>query len=96
MRYRGVTWKILDDSRGGNRVEQVGFGFGSGRSGQFDLLEEIRSGRVRSRSGRIGSIYILYFFRSLIDFDLIKSNLISGRVGSGLDRVWIGSDQFDF
>jgi hypothetical protein len=32
--------------RGGNRARQVGFGFGSSGSGQFDLLEEIGSGRV--------------------------------------------------
>jgi hypothetical protein len=37
---------------------------------------------------------MLYFFRSLIDFDWIKGHLISDRVGSG--RVRIGSDQFDF
>jgi hypothetical protein len=70
--------------RGGNRTGQVGFGFGSG---QFDLLEEIGSGRVRSGSGRVGSIYILYFFRSLIDFDWIKSHLILGRVGFGSGRI---------
>jgi hypothetical protein len=37
---------------------------------------------------------MLCFFRSLIDFDWIEGNLISGRVGSG--RVRIESDQFDF
>jgi hypothetical protein len=35
---------------------------------------------------------MLSFFRSLIYFDLIEGNLISGRVGSG--RVRIESDQF--
>jgi hypothetical protein len=57
--------------RGGNRAGQVGFG--SNGSGQFDFLEEIRLGRV-------GSIYILCFFRSLIDSDWIKGHLISGQV----------------
>jgi hypothetical protein len=37
---------------------------------------------------------MLCFFRSLIDFDWIKSHLISGRVGSR--RVRVGSGQFDF
>jgi hypothetical protein len=37
---------------------------------------------------------MLCFFRSLIDFYWIKGHLISGRVGSGRDRV--GLDQFDF
>jgi hypothetical protein len=37
---------------------------------------------------------MLYFFRSLIDFDWIECHLISSRVGSG--RVRIGSGQFDF
>jgi hypothetical protein len=62
----------------------VAIGFRSGGSGQFDLLEEIGS-----ESGRVGSIYMLYFFRSLIDFDWIKGHLISGRVESG--RIWVGS-----
>jgi hypothetical protein len=57
--------------RGGNRAGRVGFefGFGSDGSGQFDFLEEIGSDRVGSGSGRVGSIYMLYFFRSLIYFD---------------------------
>jgi hypothetical protein len=59
-------------------------GFGSDGSGQFDFLEEIGSGQ-----GRVGSIYMLCFFRSLIDFDWIKGHLISG-------RVRVKSDQFDF
>jgi hypothetical protein len=41
-------------------------------SGQFDLLEEIRMGRV--------NLYV-DFFRSLIDFDWIEGHLISGRSG---------------
>jgi hypothetical protein len=68
-------------TRGGNRAGRVGFGFGSGRSGQFDFLEKIGS-------GRIGSIYMLCFFRSLIDFDWIESHLISGRVEFGSE--WVG------
>jgi hypothetical protein len=66
--------------RGGNRADQVGLD----GSGQFDFLEEIGSGQ-----GQVGSIYMLCFFRSLIDFDWIKDHLISG-------RVRIGLDQFDF
>jgi hypothetical protein len=62
-------------------------------SGQFDLLEEIRMGRV--------NLYV-DFFRSLIDFDWIEGHLISGRsgqfdflkkmgrVGSGQVRVRMG------
>jgi predicted ThiF/HesA family dinucleotide-utilizing enzyme len=78
-----------------NRAGRVGFGFGfgSGRLGQFDFLEEIGSGQ-----GRVGSIYMLCFFRSLIDFDWIKGHLISGRIGPGqfdflkkLGRVGFGS-----
>jgi hypothetical protein len=65
-------------------IGQVGFGFESGGSGQFDFLEEIRS-----ESGRIGSIYMFYFFSSLIDFDCIESHLISDRIGSG--QVEFGS-----
>jgi hypothetical protein len=53
-------------TRGGNRVGRFGFGFGSDGSGQFDFLIEIGSGQ-----GRVGSIYMLCFFRSLIDFDWI-------------------------
>jgi hypothetical protein len=59
-------------------------------SGQFDFLEEIRSGWV-------GSIYMLCFFRSLIDFDWIEGHLISDRVGSSRVRVGSypdGSDRF--
>jgi hypothetical protein len=37
---------------------------------------------------------MLYFFRSLIDFDWIESHLISGRIGSGQVRIGLG--QFDF
>jgi hypothetical protein len=76
-------------ARGGNRAGRVGFGFGSDGSGQFDFLEEIRSGRVGSVSGRVGLIYMLCFFRSLINFDWIEDHLISG-------RVRVRSDQFDF
>jgi hypothetical protein len=53
-----------------------------------------KSSRTGSGQGRVGSIYILYFFISLIDFDWIEGHLISGRVGS--DQVGFGSDQFDF
>jgi hypothetical protein len=42
----------------------------------------------------VKSIYMLYFFKSLIDFDLIEVHLILDRVWSG--RVRIGSNQFDF
>jgi hypothetical protein len=55
-------------------------------------------GRVGSGSGRTGSgrinLYVVFFFRSLIDFNWIKGHLISGRVRS--NRVRVGSDQFDF
>jgi hypothetical protein len=77
-------------------------------SGQFDFLEEIGldgsgqgqvgSGQGQVGPGRVGSIYMLYFFRSLIDFDWIKGHLISGRVEFRSGRVsltflknWIGS-----
>jgi hypothetical protein len=65
-------------NRGGNEVSRVGFGFESGGLGQFDFLEEIISGRVRS------------IYRSLIDFDWIKDHLISGRIRSGSDSDQIG------
>jgi hypothetical protein len=65
-------------------IGQVGFGFGSDRSGQFDLLEQIGSDWVGSGSGQF-TCYI--FFRSLINFDWIEGHLISGQVRSGLDRV---------
>jgi hypothetical protein len=55
-------------------IGRVGFGFRSGGSDQFDLLEEIRS------------IYMC-FFRFLIDFNLIKVHLISGQVGFGSSRI---------
>jgi hypothetical protein len=70
--------------RGGNRAGRVRFGFGSDGSGQFDLLKEIESGR-----SRIGSIYMLCFFKFLIDFDLIEVHLISGQIRSDLDRILI-------
>jgi hypothetical protein len=37
-------------ARGSNQAGRIGFGFGSGGSDQFDLLEEIRSNRVGSGS----------------------------------------------
>jgi hypothetical protein len=80
---------LLVVHRGGNWSGRVGFGFESDGSDQFDFLEEIGSGRVGSESGRVGSIYMLCFFRFLIDFDLIEGHLISG-------RVLFESDQFDF
>jgi hypothetical protein len=46
------------------------------------------------RRNQVGLIYILCFFRFLIDFNLIKDHLITDRVRSG--RIQIGSDQFDF
>jgi hypothetical protein len=61
---------------------RFGFRFGSDGSSQFNFLEEIGSGRVR-----FGSIYMLCFFRSLIDFDWIKNHLISGRVGFESGRI---------
>jgi hypothetical protein len=70
-------------------IGRVGFG-----SDQFDFLEKIGSDRVRSGSGRVGSIYMLCFFRLLIDFNWIEGHLISGQIGS--NRIRIGSDQFDF
>jgi hypothetical protein len=57
--------------KGGNRA---------GGSGQFDFLEEIGLDRV-------GSIYMLCFFRFLIDFDLIEGHLISDQVGFRSDRI---------
>jgi hypothetical protein len=65
-------------------IGQVGSGSGSDRAGRVSLT-------FWKKSGRIGSIYMLYFFRSLIDFDWIGGHLISGRVGSGSDRVRVGS-----
>jgi hypothetical protein len=64
-------------------IGRVGSGSGSG---QFDFLEEIGLDRVGSGSGRV-NLYVVFFFRSLIDFDWIKGHLISGRVEFGLDRV---------
>jgi hypothetical protein len=61
-------------TRGDNRAGRIGFGFGSCRSSQFDLLEEIGSGQVEL-------IYMLcFFFKSLIDFDWIEDHLISDQV----------------
>jgi hypothetical protein len=37
-------------TRGGNRADRVGFGFGSDGSGQFDFLEEIGLDRIGSGS----------------------------------------------
>jgi hypothetical protein len=54
-------------SRGG-----IGRG-GSDGLGQFDLLEETGSGQIRS-------IYILYFFRFLININWIADCLISNRI----------------
>jgi hypothetical protein len=49
-------WKVATiNLRGDNRMDRVGFGFGSDRSGRFDFLKEIESDRIRL-------IYILYFF----------------------------------
>jgi hypothetical protein len=44
-----------------------------------------RAGRVGFGFGSdwVGSIYMMYFFRSLIYFDWIEGHLISGRVGLG-------------
>jgi hypothetical protein len=44
-------------------------GFGSEGSGQFDFLKEIGSDWVGSGPSWIGLIYMLRFFRLLIDFD---------------------------
>jgi hypothetical protein len=57
------------ENRGDNRTDRVRFEFGSDRLCQFDLLEEIGSDRIRSGSDRVGSIYMLCFFKFLIDFD---------------------------
>jgi hypothetical protein len=59
----------------------------AGRVGSGQGQVRVESGQVRVESGR--SIYMLCFFRSLIDFDWIEGHLISG-------RVRIGSGQFDF
>jgi hypothetical protein len=65
---------------------QVGFGFEfeSDESDQFDFLEEIKLDGIES-----GSIYILCFFRSLINLDLTVGHLI-------LDQVRIRMSQMDF
>jgi hypothetical protein len=69
-------------------------------------IGRVKSGSVSDRvsltvwkkSGwvRVGSIYMLYFFRFLIDFDLIEGNLISDRVRSGRIRVRSDSSQVGF
>jgi hypothetical protein len=46
--------------RDGNRAGRVGFGFRLDGSGQFDFLEEIGLGRVRSGSGRV-NLYVVFF-----------------------------------
>jgi hypothetical protein len=43
--------------------------------------------RVGLDQGRVGLIYMLYFFRFLIDFDWIADHLISGRVRFGLGQI---------
>jgi hypothetical protein len=68
-------------------IGRVGSVSGLGRASRVSLT-------FWKKSGRVGSIYMLCFFRSLIDFNWIESHLISGRVGSGWVRV--GSGQFDF
>jgi hypothetical protein len=82
-------WReFVNKARGqGNPAGWIRFGFRLDGSGQFDRLEEIGSDRVGSGSSRVGPIYMLYFFRSLIDFDLFEGILISNR-----DRL----GQFDF
>jgi hypothetical protein len=55
---------------------------------KFDFLKEIGSGRVESGYDRV-NLYIVFFFRSLIDFDWIEGHLILG-------RVRIRSNQFIF
>jgi hypothetical protein len=66
--YLYITKIIILRIRGGNRAGRVGFRFGSDGSGQFDFLEEIRSNQVGLGSGRV-NLYVVFFFRSLIDFD---------------------------
>jgi hypothetical protein len=57
-------------------------GSGSGRTGQVSLI-------FWKKSGRVGSIYMSCFFRSLIDFDWIEGqfDLGSGQIGFGSDRI---------
>jgi hypothetical protein len=61
-------------------IGRVGSGSGSGQMGRVSLTFWKKSGQTES--ARIGSIYILCFFRSLIDFDWIEGHLISDQVGS--------------
>jgi hypothetical protein len=68
-------------------IGRVGSGFGSD---QFDLLKEIGSCRIGLLSSRVGSIYMLCFFTSLIDFNWTKGHLILNWVRSS--QVQIGSN----
>jgi hypothetical protein len=54
---------------------------GLGRTGRVGLTFWKKSDRIGSGSGPVRSIYILCFFRTLIDFDWIKKHLISDRIG---------------
>jgi hypothetical protein len=71
----------------------IGSGSGLDQVGRVSLTFWKKSGQGRVGSGRVWLIYMLCFFRSLIDFDWIEGHLISGRVKSG--RVRIGSDQLN-
>jgi hypothetical protein len=62
-------------------IGRVGSDSDSGYTGRVSLTFYKKSGRAGS--DRVGSIYMLCFFISLIDFDWIKGYLISGRVGFG-------------
>jgi hypothetical protein len=63
------------------------FGFGLGRLDQFDLLEEIESGRIELRSGQF--IYCVF----LKKFDKFRLDCKSFDLRSC--RIRIRSDQFD-
>jgi hypothetical protein len=73
--FNAIGW-VESGSDGSGRVQtgRVGYGFRQVGSNQFDLLEEIGSGRV--------NLYV-DFFRFKIDFDWIVSYLISDWAGSG-------------
>jgi hypothetical protein len=76
--------------RGDNRTGRVRVRIQIERVGYFNFLEEIRSGRIGSELDRV-SIYMLCFFRFLIDFDWIKIHLILDQDGS--DWIRIRSDR---
>jgi hypothetical protein len=74
--FEVFIYLALMQSGGSSRVQtgRIGYGFKHAGPNQFDLLEEIGSGRV--------NLYV-DFFKFKIDFDWIISYLISDWVGSG-------------